>query len=70
MHGQGVTLRLLDLAVRKDCVRTRTRKEPIARWTKASSRRCLVVHSRLRKFRDSVIRKQEDLLSNYLVHRR
>ena len=53
-----------DLTVRKDRVPTRTRREPIAHWTKASNRRCLVVHSRLQTFRDSGFRKQEDLLSN------
>ncbi len=36
----------------------KTRREPIAHWTKASSRRCLVIHSRPQKIRDSRIRKQ------------
>jgi hypothetical protein len=65
MQGQGVTSSLIDFTVRKDCVRTRQRREPIAHWTKASSRRCLVIHSRPQKFTDSRIRKQADLLSNY-----
>ena len=64
MQGRGVTSSLIDFTARKDCVRTRQRREPIAQWTKASSRRCLVIHSRPRKFRDSGIRKQDDLLSN------
>ena len=45
-------------------------REPIAHWTKASRRRYLVVHSRPQKFRDSGIRKQEDLLSSYTGHYR
>jgi hypothetical protein len=53
-----------DLTVRKDFVHTRTRREPIAQWTKASNRRCLVIHSRPQKVRDSEIRKQMDLLSS------
>ena len=59
-----------DFTVRKDCVRTRTRREPIAQWTKASSRRCLVIHSRPQKVRDSGIRKQEDLLSKKAEYHR
>ena len=58
MQGQGVTSSLIDFTVRKDCVRTRRRREPIAHWTKASSRRCLVIHSRPQKVRDNRIRKQ------------
>lgn len=71
MQRRGVTSSLIDFTVRKDCVRTRQRREPIAHWTKASSRPCLVIHSRPQKFRDSGIRKQADLLSNYAGrHRR
>ena len=66
--GQGAIFVLIDFIARKDCVYIRTRREPIAQWTKASSRRCLVIHSRPQKFRDSGIRKQEDLLSNYARH--
>jgi hypothetical protein len=51
-------------AVRKDCLRTRTRREPIAHWTKASSRPCLVIHLRPQKIRDRGIRKQEGQVSN------
>ena len=63
-HGRGAIFVRADFTVRKDCVRTRARREPIAHWTKASSRRCLVIHSRPQKVRDSGIRKQGDLLSN------
>ena len=62
--GQGAIFVLIDFIARKDWVRTRKRRKPIAQWTKALSRRCLVIHSRPQKFRDSGIRKQEDLLSN------
>jgi hypothetical protein len=69
--GREAICDLIDFAVRKDCVRTRTRREPIAHWTKASSQHCLVIHSRPQKVRDSEIRKQEDLLSNFAGrHRR
>jgi hypothetical protein len=68
--GREATCGLNDFAVRKDCVRTRTRREPIAHWIKASSRRCPVVHSRVQKFRDGGIRKQADLLSSYAGHHR
>ena len=64
MQGRGVTSSLTDFTVRKDCVRTRQRREPIAHWTKASSRRCLVIHSHPQKVRNSGIRKQEVLLNN------
>ena len=50
-------------AARKDCAHTRIRREPIAHFTKASSRRCLVAHSPHQKIRDSGIRKLESLLS-------
>jgi hypothetical protein len=46
------------------------RREPIAQWTKASSRRCLVIHSCPQKFSGNGIRKQVDLLSNYPGHRK
>jgi len=58
------TCALNDLAVRKDCVRTRTQREPIAHSIKVSNRRCLGIHLRRLKVRGSVIRKQENLLSN------
>jgi hypothetical protein len=70
MQGRGVTSSLIDFAVRKDCVRTRTRRELIAHWIKASSQRCLVIHSRHQKVRNNGIRKQENLLSNYSGHHR
>ena len=64
--GREATSGLNDFAARKDCVRTRTRREPIAHLTKASSRHCLVAHSPHQKIRDSGIRKQENLQrSNY-----
>ena len=63
-HGQEVTFVLIDVIERKHCVRTRARREPIARWTKPSSRHYLDVHSCLQKFRKSGTRKQEGLLSN------
>ncbi len=69
-HGREATSSLIDFTARKDYVRTRMRREPIAHWTKASSRRCLVIHSRPQKFRDNGIRKQADLLSNYAGHHR
>ena len=62
--GQGAIFVLIDFIARKGCGPTRTRREPIAHWIKASSRRCLVIHSRLQKCRDSGIRKQEDLPSS------
>jgi hypothetical protein len=62
--GREATSGLNDSAARKDCVRTSNQREPIAHWTKASNRRCLAIHSRPRKFKDSRIRKQENLLSD------
>ncbi len=63
--GREATSGLNDSAARKDCARTRVRREPIAHLTKASSRRCLVVQSHPRKLRDSGISKQEYLVSTY-----
>ncbi len=62
--GREATSALNDFTARKDCVHTSNRREPIAHSTKVSSQRCLVVHSRPQKVRDSRIRKQEDLVSN------
>jgi len=63
--GREATSGLNDSAARKDCARTRVRREPIAHWTKASSRRCLVIQSRPQKLRDNGISKQEYLVSNH-----
>lgn len=68
--GREVICDLIDFTARKDCVRTRTRREPIAQWIKASSRPYLVIHSRSQKVRDSGIRKQENPLSNKARHHR
>lgn len=57
-EGREATSDLNDCAVRKDCVCTRMRREPIALLTKASSLRCLIVPSLPQKLRDSGIRKQ------------
>jgi len=57
-RGREAICGLNDFAVRKDCVRTRMRREPIAHWTKASSQCCLVGHSCPQKFKSSGIRKQ------------
>jgi len=62
--GREAICDLINFVVGKDCARTRKRREPIVQWTKASSRRCLVIHSIAQKVRYSRIRKQEDLLSN------
>ena len=53
--GQGATCVLIALIARKDCVRTSTRREPIAHWTKPSSRRCLVVQSQPQKVKSGGI---------------
>ncbi len=66
-QGQKTASSPIAFAVRKDCVRTRARREPIAHWSKASSRRCLAVHWCPQKFRNNGIRKQESLLSNKTV---
>jgi hypothetical protein len=64
--GREATSGLNDSAARKDCARTRVRREPIAHLTKASSRRCLAGHLPHQKIKDSGIRNQEDLQrSNY-----
>jgi hypothetical protein len=64
--GREATCGLNDFAVRKDCVRTSTRRGPIVHLTKASSRRCLAGHLPYQKIKDSGIRNQEDLpRSNY-----
>lgn len=65
--GQGAISVPNDFIEKKERVRTSPRREPIAHWTKSSSRHCLTVHSYPQKFRDSRIRKQEDLLSNEQV---
>jgi hypothetical protein len=54
----------IDFIAKKDYARIRMRREPIAHWTKASSRHCLDIRSRPQKVKDSRIRKQENLLSN------
>ncbi len=47
--GQEAISDLNDFAVRKECVRTRARREPIAHLTKASNQHCLVIPSRLQQ---------------------
>lgn len=65
-EGQEATSGLNDSAARKDCARTRIRREPIAHLTKASSRRCLAIQLCPQKVKNNGIRNQEDLLrSNY-----
>ncbi len=48
-RGKEATCGLNDFAVRKDYVRTRARREPIAHLTKASNQHCLVIPSRLQQ---------------------
>src|SRR6185503_2064686 len=61
---------LNDFTARKDYVRTRTRREPIAHSTRASSRCCPIVHSRLRIVRGNGIHKQKGMPNNSTEHRR
>jgi hypothetical protein len=68
--AQEASFVLTDTIARRDCARISTQREPIAHWTKASSRRCLVIHARPQKFWTSGIRKPAALLSNYADQRR